>query len=127
MPFIRKRAGHLFSKSRFVAAQFEAYFRDGLWLRLAGHANQMGERMRAGLRSASNARLAWTSQGNETFAVLRGADAERLRTAGAAFYEWPEPHGLDARLAADEGVVRLVTAFSTRPDDVDAFLAALRG
>ncbi|WP_292401314.1 low specificity L-threonine aldolase, partial [Mesorhizobium sp.] len=32
LAFLRKRAAQLFSKSRFVAAQFEAYFKDGLWL-----------------------------------------------------------------------------------------------
>lgn len=127
LPFIRKRAGHLFSKSRFVAAQFDAYFRDGLWLRLAGHANAMADRLRAGLASASNAREAWPTQGNEVFAVLKNVDAERLRSAGAHFYEWPEPHGWNANLATDEVAVRLVTAFSTQQSDVDSFLAALRG
>ena len=32
MAFIRKRAAQLYSKSRFIAAQFHAYFEDGLWL-----------------------------------------------------------------------------------------------
>jgi threonine aldolase len=126
MPYICKRAGHLFSKSRFVAAQFDAYLRDGLWLRLARHANDMGERLRTGLAALPNARVAWPTNGNETFAVLRAKDAERLRMAGAAFYDWPEPHGYDARLAGDEMIVRLVTAFSTRPEDVDGFLSQLR-
>lgn len=125
MPFIRKRAGHLFSKSRFVAAQFDAYFRDGLWLKLARHANAMGDRLREGLASAPNTRVAWPTTGNETFAVMKKKDAARLRAKGATFYEWPEPHGLDAHLSGDEDVIRLVTAFSTRPDDVDAFLAEL--
>ena len=35
----RKRGGHLISKHRFVAAQFEAFLADGLWLKLARHAN----------------------------------------------------------------------------------------
>jgi len=39
-PYLRKRAAHLFSKTRFVAAQFEAYFRDDLWLKNARHANK---------------------------------------------------------------------------------------
>ena len=77
--------------------------------------------------AASNARVAWPTAGNETFAVLKGDDAKRLRAASAAFYEWPEPHGYDAGLASGEEIVRLVTAFSTQPGDVDAFLAALRG
>ncbi len=127
MPFIRKRAGHLFSKSRFIAAQFDAYLRDGLWLRLARHANDMAERLRTGLAAASNAREAWATRGNEVFAVMRRADAERLTKAGAAFHEWPEPHGLTPGPGADEAIFRLVTAFTTRPEDVDAFLTALAG
>ena len=35
MPFIRKRAAHLFSKTRFISAQFDAYLDGGLWLDLA--------------------------------------------------------------------------------------------
>ncbi|MGD6027672.1 beta-eliminating lyase-related protein, partial [Xanthomonas citri pv. citri] len=35
----RKRAGLLISKHRFVAAQLDAYLRDGCWLALARHAN----------------------------------------------------------------------------------------
>ncbi len=126
MPFVRKRAGHLFSKSRFVAAQFDAYFRDGLWLDLARHANAMGDRLRAGLVAASNAREAWPTHGNEVFSVMRRADADRLQRGGATFYDWPEPHGAALGLRENEAIFRLVTAFSTRPEDVDAFLTHLR-
>src|SRR5262249_58706395 len=48
----RKRGGHLFSKHRFVAAQFEAFLVDGLWLTLAGHANRMADRLAAALADA---------------------------------------------------------------------------
>ena len=54
LAFLRKRAAQLFSKSRFVAAQFEAYFEDGLWLDTARHANAMAARL-AGRIAASNA------------------------------------------------------------------------
>lgn len=40
MPFLRKRAAHLFSKTRFIAAQFVAYFHDDLWLENARTANR---------------------------------------------------------------------------------------
>ncbi len=39
LPFIRKRAAQLFSKSRFIASQFDAYLQNGLWLEMARHAN----------------------------------------------------------------------------------------
>jgi threonine aldolase len=126
MPFLRKRSGHLFSKARFVAAQFDAYLRDGLWLDLARHANAMADRLRAGLARSAQAREAWATGGNEVFAVLKRADAARLREAGAAFHDWPQPlGGGSAEVGEDETIVRLVTAFSTQADEVDALLAAL--
>ena len=71
MAFLRKRAGQLFSKSRFVAAQFDAYLNDGLWLRLARHANAMADRLRAGISRAPHAREAWPTSGNEIFVAFR--------------------------------------------------------
>jgi len=122
--FLRKRAGHLFSKSRFVAAQFKAYFEDDLWLRLARDANAMADRLRSGLSKVGNVREAWPTQGNEIFVVLRRADADRLRKAGATFDDWARP--ADLAVAPDETLIRLVAAFSTRPEDVDAFFVELK-
>src|SRR5687768_7737665 len=40
------------SKHRFIAAQLERYLADGLWLALARHANDMADRLAAGLAAA---------------------------------------------------------------------------
>src|SRR5262249_57412949 len=40
----RKRGGHLVSKHRFIAAQFEAFLANDQWLKLAAHANRMADR-----------------------------------------------------------------------------------
>jgi len=125
LPFMRKRAGHLFSKTRFVAAQFHAYLEDGLWLAMARHANAMADRLRAGLAQAEEARLAWPTQTNEVFAILSKERAAALKRAGAVFYDWPPPHGLEIDGGA-EALVRLVTSFATKPEEVDRFLAALK-
>ena len=124
-PYLRKRAGQLFSKSRFIAAQFEAYLRADLWLRLARHANGMADRLRAGLAAAGSAWEAWPTQGNEIFAVMGREQAERLRAAGAAFHDWGMPQDADVRLGPDELLLRLVTSFATREEEVDAFLDLL--
>ena len=47
--FRRKRAGHLFSKHRFLAAQIEAWLADGLWLELAARANARAAALARGL------------------------------------------------------------------------------
>ena len=43
----RKRAGHLLSKHRFLAAQFAAMLADDMWLTLARHANLMADKLSA--------------------------------------------------------------------------------
>ena len=47
----RKRAGHLVSKHRFIAAQMAAYLAGDCWLLLARHANAMADRLAQGLKS----------------------------------------------------------------------------
>jgi threonine aldolase len=125
-PFLRKRAGQLFSKQRFIAAQFEAYFNHDLWLRLARHSNEMADRLRAGIERSARIRQAWETAGNEVFVMLGQDDAARLQKAGATFHGWKPPAGEDALgMIGHDRLIRLVTSFATRPDDVDAFLAEL--
>jgi threonine aldolase len=121
LPYIRKRAAQLFSKTRFIAAQFDAYFDDGLWLTLARHANDMTKALASHIRASKSMRLAWEPQANEVFAILKKTEAERLKAAGAVFYDWNPPHSAGFELEADEGLVRLVTSFATGVEAVEAF------
>ncbi len=126
LAYRRKRAGQLISKHRFVAAQFDAWLDRDHWLDLATHANAMADRLAAGLAATRDVRLAWTPQANEVFAVMTPATAERLRAAGARFYDWSTA-GLapEDRLAEGEALWRLVTSFATTETEVDAFVALL--
>ena len=107
----RKRAGHLFSKMRFLSLQLDAYLADGLWLKLAAHANAQAARLAAGLAALPGAAIAHPVDANEVFVALPPAVADGLAAAGFGFARW------------DDRLVRLVTAFDTDPADVDAFLA----
>ena len=128
LAFHHKRAGQLFSKSRFVAAQFKGYLDDGHWLDMASHANTMAQRLAAHIENSPHARLAFRPDANEIFMVLEKTRAEELREQGAVFYEWRPPlsHG---DLLKDDGeeLYRLVTSFATGRQEVDAFAAALNG
>ncbi|MGN6490250.1 MAG: threonine aldolase family protein [Devosia sp.] len=121
----RQRAGQTFSKARFVAAQFDAYLADGNWLRWAGHANAMAERLRAGVRASGRARLAWESEANEVFAVIPGAVLAAVRAAGGAMHEWPPEAAPGMRPGDGEVLVRLVTSWATSEDEVGAFVGLL--
>lgn len=119
--FRRKRAGHLFSKSRYLAAQFEAYFSDGLWLKLARRANDMARRLAEGISSIEGARIWYPPQANEVFASLPPAAEQRLRAAGAEFYSWITPGD-----PAAGRMVRLVCSWATTEEEIGLFLEISR-
>ncbi len=120
----RKRGGHLFSKMRFISAQVDAYLSDGLWLRLAGHANAMADRLAAGIADAG-ARVLNAVGANMLFAEITPDQHRRLQAAGARYYAMSpaEPAGADGRPIR----IRLVASFRTTEADVDRFVAALAG
>lgn len=125
LPFIRKRAAQLLSKSRFIASQFDTYLHDDLWLDLARRANAMAERLQNGIVNSKHARLAWHPEANEVFCVLDKAYADQLQEKGAVFYPWIPPRAKPGLLNQHEVLVRLVTSFATEIDQVDRFLEFL--
>jgi threonine aldolase len=124
VPFLRKRAGQLFSKSRFIAAQLDAYLNDDLWMRLARQSNRMADRLRSELAMAG-ARLAWPTATNEVFAFLPKTKVESALSRGANFFEWPMPQAARNDVGEHETLVRLVTSFATTNEHINALLAAL--
>ena len=112
----RKRAGHLFSKHRFLSAQFDAYLDGGLWLQLAGRANAMAARLAEGLALRSEVVQTHPVQANMMFPEWNAGTHARLKAAGADYYSWDPPEGREG--------ARLVTSWSTAEADVDAFLRA---
>lgn len=128
--FRRKRAGHLFSKMRFLSAQLEAYLADDLWLRNAAHANRMAARLADGLGRLPGVEIVYPVQANEIFARLPEPAITGLLADGFAFYRWDETPedgpqgGVSREGGAAAGLVRLVTAFDTEPAAVEALLAA---
>jgi threonine aldolase len=116
----RKRAGHLWSKMRFLSAQLTAYLEHGLWLRNALHANAMALRLAAGLASIPGVRLVQPTQANELFVAMPDPLIEALLADGFEFYRWTAPAGVS------DPVVRLVTSFCTTEADVDLLVATAR-
>jgi threonine aldolase len=118
----RKRGGHLWSKSRYVAAQIEALLADGLWLDLAGRANASAARLASGLE-ARGLKLAFPVEANEAFVHLPAAVDAALRSAGAVYYPWSsEAIGPDRAGAPGDRLARLICSFATAAEDIDALL-----
>ena len=80
----RKRAGLLFSKGRFLAAQILAMLDGDLWLENARAANAGA----ALLARAAGDRLVHPVQANELFVRMSAEEAATLRARGFDFYDW---------------------------------------
>jgi threonine aldolase len=106
----RKRAGHLLSKGRYLAAQLLAMLEDGVWLRNARAANAAAARL---AEAAGPERLVLPAEANEVFLKVKPDEARRLRDQGFDFYDW------------GPGEARLVTAWDSDPAHVDALAAAI--
>ncbi|QCI94227.1 low specificity L-threonine aldolase [Novosphingobium sp. EMRT-2] len=110
----RKRAGHLQSKGRYLAAQVLAMIEDGLWLDNARAANAAA----AAIGEACGERLLHPVEANEVFAVLSPSEQAALHAQGFEFYDWPAPEGAP-------GAARLVTAWNSDPAHVEALARAI--
>ncbi|MCY4336024.1 MAG: beta-eliminating lyase-related protein [Litoreibacter sp.] len=122
----RKRAGHLFSKHRYLSAQMQAYLQDDLWLEMARTANARAADLSAGILSLSGASLLHPTEANSVFASFTRAAHRRAHAAGAKYYLWPFDQSLDGD---DEEMLsaRMVCSSCTTEANVDEFLSALRG
>lgn len=109
VPRLRKRAGHLLSKGRYLAAQILAMLEDDLWLTNARAANAAA----ATLAKAAGDRLVYPVEANELFVRMTAEEAAALQAQGFDFYEW------------GPGEVRLVTSWDQDMDDVARLAAAI--
>ncbi len=105
----RKRAGHLQSKGRFLAAQLLAMLEGGLWLDNAHAANAAA----AIIARAAPERLMHPVEANEIFIKLTATQAATLRNQGFDFYDW------------GEGAARLVTSWHHSAEDVTPLANAI--
>jgi threonine aldolase len=108
----RKRAGHLLSKSRYVAAQLLAYLETGVWRRNAQRANALAAR----IAEAAGKALLHPVEANEVFVQLGDAGKRHLRAQGFEFYDWGP---------TDCGDARFVVSWDQDEEEVTALCRAL--
>jgi len=113
--FQRKQLLQLASKMRFLAAQFDGLLAGEVWLGNARHANLMAQRLADGLPGIPGVTVRQAVQSNAVFAELDPRYVEPLQREWG-FYVWD----------GQPNMARLMTAFDTSAEDVDAFLASLR-
>jgi len=113
--YIRKQNMQLYSKMRFISAQFLAYFENDLWKKNAGHANQMAKLLEKEISGINEIKLTRPVEANGVFATLPKKVVGRLQQE-YFFYIW------------DESIseARWLTSFDTTEDDITGFVNTLK-
>jgi threonine aldolase len=110
-----KQAGQLASKMRFISAPWVGLLENDVWLRNARHANAMAQRLHDAIRDIPGVQVLHPPQVNSVFAQLPAPVIEGLYGKGWKFYQFIAGGGC-----------RLMCAWDTTAESVDAFAADLR-
>jgi threonine aldolase len=109
----QKRSGHMSAKLRYMAAQFDAWLTDDLWLSLAHKANGHARGLETGIEGISGVEILHPVDGNEVFATLSENNLQKLNASNVRFHQWPD------------GSVRFVTNWTTETSEVESLISAL--
>lgn len=112
---LRKQTGQLPSKSRFLAAQFLAYFENDLWRQLGLHGVRLARRLVDGLVGIPGVEVARPVEANAVFVRVPRALAKKLRDR-YFFYVWDEK----------TWECRWMLSWDLRDSDIDDFLRLIR-
>ena len=112
--YLRKQSTQLYSKMRYVSAQFSAYLRDDLLYKNAAHANEMARMLH---RELLNLGFEFTQSPDANILLLKMEPslADKLLQKHF-FYVWDE----------NTHEIRLVTSWDTTVEDVQLFVKDLK-
>jgi len=113
--FKHKQVMQLASKTRFIAAQFEAMLAGELWRTTASHANTMAQKLNTALSAIPQVKITKPVQANAVFAEIPRSWYEPLQEH-FPFYVWQE----------STHEVRLMCSWDTTEADIDNFALAMK-
>lgn len=113
--YIRKQCAQLPSKTRFIAAQFEAYFKQDLWQKIANHSYEMAHYLYNAVKDIPGVEIREVPQSNAVFAKVPSEWVKALREH-YFFYVWDE----------NTFECRWMTSWDTQKEDVDGFAKILK-
>ena len=113
--FLRKQSMQLFSKMRFISAQFLAYFEDDLWKENASQSNRMAQYLREEILKIPQIEITQPVEANAVFARVPAEIIEPLQEH-FFFYEWDERNS----------EVRWMTTFDTTETEIREFALLIK-
>lgn len=113
--FYHKQSAQLFSKNRFIAAQFNALLSNELWKRMALHANAMAQLLASEVGKIAGVTLTQPTEANGVFAIIPDYAIAPLQEK-YRFYVW------------DESTLELrwMCSFDTTEEEVHSFVSTLQ-
>ncbi|MDI3503590.1 MAG: threonine aldolase [Candidatus Cloacimonadota bacterium] len=115
MRFFRKQCNQLFSKMRFIAAQYEAYLDKDLWRTNAKHANDMATLLAKRLADIPQIKITQKVYVNSVFATMPKAWINPLQEK-YLFYTWDE----------SKNEVRLMCSFNTLEEHINELINSIQ-
>ena len=114
-----KQTGHVLSKTRFVSAQLNAWFKDNLWLELAKLANKNALYLRDRLSQFNDFKILYPTQGNEVFVKMSKLSYDKILKLNIYPNLW-------CQIDKDHLVIRFVTSFETTISQIDEIIDRLK-
>jgi threonine aldolase len=115
LKYYRKQSAQLYSKMRYLGAQFIAYFEDDLWLHNARNANAMTQLLAAEIGGLRGIRITQKVESNAVFLTMERSVIDKMREK-YFFYTWNEA----------QNEIRLICSWDTTEADVSGFVALLK-
>ncbi len=115
LKYYRKQTTQLYSKMRFISAQFIPYLVDGIWLKNAHHSNKAAQKLAKEMAKIGNTQITQKVESNEVFFILPKEITDKLRER-YFFYDWDE----------SRNEMRLVCSWDTSDDDINDFVDYLK-
>jgi threonine aldolase len=113
--YFRKQSMQLYSKMRFVGAQFIAYFENDLWKEIATHANKMAKLLESEVAKIPELKLTQPVNANGVFAIVPREIIAPLQDQ-FFFYIWNET----------TSEVRWMTSFDTTEEEILEFAELIK-
>jgi len=115
--YLIRRHGGMLAKGFLLGIQFSCLFEDDLYFQLGQHAVEQAMRLRQAILDVGLP-LEYNTSANQLFPRIPDTLADKLRE-NFAFAQWDKPDD-------SHSVVRFCTSWATKPEDVDALIAALK-
>lgn len=109
-----KQNGGMLAKGRLLGIQFDTLFTNGLYFKVAKHADDLAMKLKKAFIDKGY-RLLFDSYTNQQFPIIPDEHLEKLKESyGYSFWE---------KVDETHSAVRFCTSWATREDAVDALIA----